>query len=122
MIMEIVLREGSLWEGVLDGSIAIETSTEGAFYPVSVGNWREGHEYPDLWGWAIRPSQVEAFESLYMARRDDEVAKGFADSAVLLRDTRRYGDEKSDDPVSLLFQTIRRRDSLRCAPPGGFTL
>lgn len=244
MIMEVVLREGSLWEGALDGLIAVETSAEGAFYPVSVGNWREGYEYPDLWGWAIQPSQVEAFESLYMARRDDEVEKGFAgsfvhcawlddatctaslvpapvrcdeplaghtgetatranfwsfgwapprfdlscdlvtgrcrasvrgkgdlpdiafkiapgrlrplatmgssgcyrerrggrddgfmiydgdywgyvlgtDSAVLLRGTRRYGDEKGDDPVSLLFQTIRRAGLIEMRATWGFTL
>ncbi len=77
--MEVVYRN-DLLAYLLDGLISLDAPMEGAFYPVSLGYRRPGAEYPDMWGWAVEPSQREAFEALFMKDANAEVEKAFPDS------------------------------------------
>ena len=80
MIMEVTLRGNPLMADLLEGLIAIDVPMEGAFYPVSLGHMCYGSEYPDMYGWAIEPAQMQAFEALYLAHELAKVEEAFAGS------------------------------------------
>lgn len=82
MVMEVVLGDSPLMADLLDGLVLIDAPMDGTFYPVSLGHTRDGAEYPDMYGWAIAPSQRESFESLYPSREPAKVEEAFAGSFV----------------------------------------
>ena len=82
MVMEVVLGDSPLMADLLDGLVLIDTPMEGSFYPVALGHASDRIEYPDMYGWAIAPSQREPFESLYHAHELAKVEKAFPGSFV----------------------------------------
>ena len=121
----LVLRDSWLLEDdtLLDSIKSPQAQAGGTFYPIGLGPEScAGIACPDLWGYLVPPSEAEAFESLFSAHENEQIAKLYAKRFVYARwrDGAGGKPEVGFLPAPVLKETPLRTASARRQPGRAF--